>query len=91
MRNLLDQIQCEDTDFKLAISKAIKSDEKKADFKLTALHVIPKCPVVRKRMMKTSKTKKAEMSAATSNDPNITVDDEGDIFANKVLVLDPML
>ena len=69
MRNLLDQIQCEDTDLKLAVSEARQSEEKKANFESTALHIIPKCPVIRKCMTKTSNTKKAETSAAASDDP----------------------
>ena len=66
---MLDQISCEDTDLKLAVSEARQSEEKKTNFKSTALHVILKCPVARKQTMKTNKTKKAETSAAGTDEP----------------------
>ena len=67
---MLDQILCDDTDLKLAISKAKQSDNKKKNFKSTASHIILKCPVAQKQTMKTIDTKQAETSATESDQPS---------------------
>ena len=48
VQNLLDQIQSNDSDLKIATSEARNPDEKKNDFKKTVSHIILKCPVARK-------------------------------------------
>ena len=59
----MDQISCEDTDFKLAVCKEKQCDETKRDFEKTALHIIPMCPVARKHNTENDNACKAEITA----------------------------